>query len=217
MPYAHRYHTGKVGSTDIAKLARSAAQAIIDPFVKANTFTHINTELTKSGNIDEATNIAHTITDSSTKTDTFVDIDPALAKSDQTDEAPPVADLELISIVNAISAPDKRARILAQITVALVKAGKTAEATNIAELALKTANAITGSGLRTKILGELAIKFSIPPLNELQAKATVAMLMAAKNPWSQFDVLLRVAKSSALAILPLLLNETSYKKSSSKL
>ena len=50
-------------------------------------------------------------------------------------------------------------------------------------------------------MSKLAIEFFELHLDDFCVRATVEMLMAADNPWHYFDVLLRVAESSALDFL----------------
>ncbi len=197
--------SGKVAeASKAAKLALSIAKTITDPKSKSRTLAYIADALAKSGKVTEASkaanlalSTANTITGPDYKTLVLADIAAALAKSGNITKA--------IEIANDITNPDYKTLVLADIAAALTKSGNTAKAFDIAELALRTANTIPELKSRALTLGKIAIKLSSPELHDLQVKATVAMLIAAKSPWENFDVLLKVAEPTALAILPLLL------------
>ena len=71
----------------------------------------------------------------------------------------------------------------------------------IAQYALNSAKHIKKSNIRADVMSKLAIEFFELHLDDFCVRATVEMLMAADNPWHYFDVLLRVAESSALDFL----------------
>ncbi len=215
-----------------AELSRDIANNINVPSIKDHALANIATAFAQSGNIVEATDIANTIINLNKRAKALVDIAFALAQSGNTAKAIEIANTithpsykaqvladvvnslaklgksdESIKITNSITHPYYKAQAYTHVVTTLIKSSKTIEAIEIAQLALTKANAIPDLVFRAKILGKLAISFPKPELNEVCTKTTVEMLLAAKNPWKQYDVLLKVAEPTALAILPLLLEE----------
>ncbi len=185
----------------IAELALNTANNITDPVNKAQAFAEIATVYAKMGRSAEATKMAKFILDIETTIKfsfrtsfPFANLAIALAQLGISTEAIMIADI--------ITNPTYKARALSTIAFEFVRTDKSKE------LALSTADSISDTHLRAETLGKLAIEFFRLGLDELKAKATVGMLLSAKNPWKYYDVFLKVAEPSALAILPLLLEET---------
>jgi tetratricopeptide (TPR) repeat protein len=193
----------KSGRTEEAK---DIANTITDTYELVRVLAEIAVAVMKSGNtIDATKTIEHALSTADTYVVPFENgralaaIVAILARSGHAEEAN--------SIANTITDPYAKCQALVDVATGFAKSDNTEKAIEIAGDALIIADTITYPYSRPLVLGELAIGFSMPQLEAYRVKATVAMLLAAENPWSQFDVLLHVASAPALAILPLLLYE----------
>ncbi|MDI9521554.1 MAG: tetratricopeptide repeat protein, partial [Bacillota bacterium] len=170
------------------------------PYYKSEALVNIARALAQAGNNEEAVkiaklanNAANSITDSDDKARALVNIARALAQAGNNEEAVKIANLA-INATNSITEPYFKAEALAKIVTTLV------ENKNIT-------SDFPDPGFGVQTFSGSSSKLSTPQSENLLIKATVSMLMEAKNPWDHFDALLRVAKSTALAILPLLYDE----------
>ncbi len=160
--------------------------------------------LAKSGNTSKALSIANILSASDDKVRILTTTATILVKSRNIPKATYITELAL-RIANKVNYNLGKAHSLVDVAAAFAKSGNIDKAINTTELLLKsTVNSIDNPVFRAKVLGRLAIEFSMPKMANLQVKAIVAMLMSTKNPWICFDILLYVDNSSALAILPFL-------------